>query len=758
MAVDTLSSQRKTGQGNSGGTPLSGARFVMILGVTAVLFFLGLIPLEAIPEIPVDIDSKPFFIPLVLAALLPTGRPGFAVALGASLGEGLRDMMEGYELDDPIGFVGYAVGFALASYVIGTRARSPLFLTIGAIVAAFVQALFEASSFLLFGTESMGIVIQSTIGNTITHGVIWGAIPLLFLVPALHGRFERFLGFAPKGFEADVPPLQPLVPRHPPDPDALLSAQALQFRYPGETGRALAGVDIDILPFRVTGLIGPSQAGKSTLCKVLAGLAPHVTGGEMTGELQQPATGPEALGIGYVADDAAAMMTRTRGLMEVASALAGSGLSVEEIEYRALDALDAVGISETEARRYIWELPLQKQSLVALVAATVTNPHILIIDELPSHLDKVGKTILRQQIARVTARGGAVLLVDNDTDRQLVHCDHIAIMRDGRIVAMGEAPDILSNAQILEPLGLSPPLELTKMAQPDGSEQDAPLATPLPADDHDPSISTPILELRAIAMDNDDGERVLRDCSLSVAAGRVIGIAGAYGAGKSALARLIAGLARARSGQVIVGGDDITNWSVAQRLDHVATVIHAPHAFFSERTVALEMVRSLRTAGDTGSEDRHRQDALVQRYAAMLDLVDILDADPLALPPGIAKRVQVAAMLTRGAPLLVLDRALANLDPKGVTLMHEALRNYVTTGGTVLLLDHDMDILSEWANQLFFLSDGRLNPAEPQHDALLSQISRFGLDWPHAADIAVQNGRQAMTRAELLAVADGGTA
>lgn len=73
------------------------SKLTVITVLCSVLFFLALTLLEAIPEIPVDIDFKPFFIPLAFIALLPTGKPSWAVGFGAALGEALRDILEGYE-------------------------------------------------------------------------------------------------------------------------------------------------------------------------------------------------------------------------------------------------------------------------------------------------------------------------------------------------------------------------------------------------------------------------------------------------------------------------------------------------------------------------------------------------------------------------------------------------------------------------------------------------------------------------------------
>lgn len=172
-------------------------KLVVIVALTGVLFYFGLLILERIPEIPVDIDQKPFFIPLLFVALLPLGAPSWAAAVGAALGEAFGDILEGYEPDDPIGFLGYIIGFAAAAYIIANHPRSWVRLAIAALVAAFLQAVIEASSFLIFGEESLGVTVQSALGNTLFHG-LWGLL-VIPLVLVMHGRVERLLGFPTLG-------------------------------------------------------------------------------------------------------------------------------------------------------------------------------------------------------------------------------------------------------------------------------------------------------------------------------------------------------------------------------------------------------------------------------------------------------------------------------------------------------------------------------------------------------------------------------
>ncbi|MGY1855151.1 hypothetical protein [Modestobacter sp. SYSU DS0290] len=192
--------------------PVSSSRMTIVAVLCATTFFLALTLLEAVPEIPVDIDAKPFFIPVALAALVPLGRPVFAVALGAMGGEFLRDMLEGYEIDDVIGAVGYVVAFAAAGYLVGDRPLSKVRLTVAALAAGALHAVIEASSLVLFDSELFSIAVYSAIGNTLADGLLLGVFPLLGLVPLLYGRIDRYLGFEPRGLARHAD-LVPQVPR-----------------------------------------------------------------------------------------------------------------------------------------------------------------------------------------------------------------------------------------------------------------------------------------------------------------------------------------------------------------------------------------------------------------------------------------------------------------------------------------------------------------------------------------------------------------
>ena len=191
--------EHDTGVGTeSNDTSRGGFRYAIALLVgSAVLFACGVAITETVPEVGVDIDLKPFFIPYLLIGAVSFGVPTVSIALGGALGEGFLDVFEGYELDDPFGFLGYVFGFYVFGWYLHDVASDPTSrrtLTIAALLGAFVQAVFEGLAFVIFQPDVMPeSAILSVLGNTVTHGLLLGAVPLLVLYPALNERLGTLL-------------------------------------------------------------------------------------------------------------------------------------------------------------------------------------------------------------------------------------------------------------------------------------------------------------------------------------------------------------------------------------------------------------------------------------------------------------------------------------------------------------------------------------------------------------------------------------
>jgi len=161
-------------------------RLVTLLTVGAVVFALGVGVAELGGELGNDVDFKPFFLVYLLVALVSFGGPTLALGLGAAMGEGVHDLIEGYEADEPLGFIGFIVGFAVFGWLLHRVAPDPgdrRWQVSAAVVGAFVQALFEGFAFLFVTDVTPVEAGMSVAGNTVTHGVVLGAIPFVLLYP-----------------------------------------------------------------------------------------------------------------------------------------------------------------------------------------------------------------------------------------------------------------------------------------------------------------------------------------------------------------------------------------------------------------------------------------------------------------------------------------------------------------------------------------------------------------------------------------------
>ncbi|MFB6254329.1 MAG: hypothetical protein ABEI06_06960 [Halobacteriaceae archaeon] len=163
---------------------------IVIAGITAVLFAGGL-ALTEFTEIPPDIDFKPFFIVYAIIVLVPWGIPTLTTALGATGAEAILDLIEGAAADDPFGWAGYLLAFTLFGWLVKGDTSNYLKISVAAVLAAFVQIAIEALNILVISDKAISVYVTIVIGNTITHGVIMGAILLVPTLEALEGRVQR---------------------------------------------------------------------------------------------------------------------------------------------------------------------------------------------------------------------------------------------------------------------------------------------------------------------------------------------------------------------------------------------------------------------------------------------------------------------------------------------------------------------------------------------------------------------------------------
>jgi len=207
--------------------------------------------------------------------------------------------------------------------------------------------------------------------------------------------------------------------------------------------RALAGADLDLVPGRITALLGPSGSGKSTLLRAVAGLEQLDAGEIHFGHTPWSTPGhhlpPEARRVGLVFQDYA-LFPHMTALDNVAFGLTGA-----DRKARAMAELEAAELGD-KARNYPHELSGGEQQRVALARALAPRPALVLLDEPFSGLDRrLRGEVRRRTMDLLRASGAAVLLVTHDAEEAMESAEELTLMSEGRVIQSGPPREVWFN-------------------------------------------------------------------------------------------------------------------------------------------------------------------------------------------------------------------------------------------------------------------------------------------------------------------------
>ncbi len=245
------------------------------------------------------------------------------------------------------------------------------------------------------------------------------------------------------------------LPQDPVSNDSLLKLEDLCKWYHSQQIPALQGIQLELRPGEIVGLLGPSGCGKTTLLRVVAGFERHQQGSVHLGGQLVSGAGtwipPERRGIGLVFQDFALFPHLTVlenvqfGLKKKSSARPAflrQSLALADQCARTAEVLDLVGLTEY-GHRYPHELSGGQQQRVALARALAPRPALILLDEPLSNLDVQVRFYLRNQIrAILKATQTSALFVTHDQEEALVVSDRVAVMRQGQIEQLGSPEEI----------------------------------------------------------------------------------------------------------------------------------------------------------------------------------------------------------------------------------------------------------------------------------------------------------------------------
>ena len=231
----------------------------------------------------------------------------------------------------------------------------------------------------------------------------------------------------------------------------------------------------------------------------------------------------------------------------------------------------------------------------------------------------------------------------------------------------------------------------------------------------------------------------IRDISLAVERGTLVGIIGHTGSGKSTLIEHFNGLKKATGGVVMLDGKDIwENKKDVRRVRFcVGVCFQYPEYQLFEETVYKDIAYGPKNMGLSEEEiDRRVKDAL-----SIVGLEDrYLSLSPFDLSGGEKRRVAIAGIMAMEPQVLVLDEPCAGLDPRGRATVLSMIENYQkTTGSTVILVSHSMEDIASIAEKILVMNKGRLAFSGTVDEVFshAEELIGMGLDIPQMAQLCL---------------------
>ena len=253
-----------------------------------------------------------------------------------------------------------------------------------------------------------------------------------------------------------------------------------------------------------------------------------------------------------------------------------------------------------------------------------------------------------------------------------------------------------------------------------------------------------ILELQDVSYVYGEGTpfeiHALNHVSIGFEKGKITGLIGHTGSGKSTLVQLLNGLLRPKSGKILLDGEDI--WAKPKEISRiryrVGLVMQYPEYQLFDDTVRSDIGYALRNMNLSDEEIEHR----VLEAAAFVHLDEkLLDQSPFALSGGQKRRAALAGIIAMRPEVLVLDEPAAGLDPVGRSDILGGLRDYQRAcDATVILVSHSMEDMAQYCDNLVALnrSEVFMQGTVEEVFSRSRELSEVGLAIPAIARIAIE--------------------
>ena len=260
-----------------------------------------------------------------------------------------------------------------------------------------------------------------------------------------------------------------------------------------------------------------------------------------------------------------------------------------------------------------------------------------------------------------------------------------------------------------------------------------------------------MIEFKNVSASYDGELPILRDVGFLIPDGDFVAFVGTNGAGKSTTMRLINGLLKPSSGQVLIDGAPTTQLRTSQLAAKVGFLFQNPDRQICCSTVREELLFGFRAQGRADAEAEVKVDAMIERFGFDGD------AEPFLLNRGTRQLLALASIIVMEPPVVVLDEPTTGLDFRECAKVMDVIAGLNARGTTVVMVCHDMEVVADYAKRVIAMTAGQV-VADGETFAVLRDrdvLARTHLLPPQMVDVSlrlVEDG--AVAAASPVALAD----
>ncbi|MBW3588166.1 MAG: MFS transporter [Actinobacteria bacterium] len=543
-----------------------------------------------------------------------------------------------------------------------------------------------------------------------TVGGLYAAAPLLFLSGLIElsaaGFFERDVRAAIASQVAS----QEWRRARDAGKAKLLVCRDIDVEYDGV--QVLFGVDFDVDEGEVIALLGTNGAGKSTLLKAIAGLQEASSGAVVYDGRDITHIPPHE-----IAPRGVVFMPGGRGVFPGLSVsdnlMLGNWMNDDKEAKRKLNEVyEIFPILKERSSAKAGTLSGGEQQMLSLAQCFLSTPRLLMIDELSMGLAPAVVEQLIAIVKKINERGATIILVEQSVNVALTVAERAIFMEKGEVKFVGRTNELLDRADILRAVYVKGTGALTAGAPA------AALKTERELRSYELGQARPILQVQHLSK-KFGGIVAVDDVSFDLREGEILGLIGPNGAGKTTVFDLVAGYQAPDSGRIIYDGADVTRLGPDERAKRRLIRRFQDARLFPALTVyenllvALERKLDVRNVAVTAlqlpqarqAERRVRRRA--DRLIELLELGGYRDKFVRELSTGLRRITDLACVLATEPKVLLLDEPSTGIAQAEAEMLAPLLRRIrFETGCSILIIEHDMSLISSISDELLAMDQG----------------------------------------------------